>query len=247
VGRVLAHLRAGDCYQVNLSRRLIVSSPGDPFLAWLRLRASNPARRAILVETPVGAIVSNSPELLLRARGRRLLSVPIKGTAPLGSPPISLLRSAKERAELTMIVDLVRSDLGRVAAPGSVEAGPRRVGPVGHVLHAMQRVQARLEDGKTGIDAIEALFPPGSVTGAPKVRAMELIAELESCARGAYCGAIGMIGGERVDLNVAIRTVSFVGGEAHVQVGAGIVIGSSPEREFEETELKARRMLEALC
>lgn len=254
VERILGHLRAGDCYQVNLARRVEVGRVGDPLEVWLRLRASNPARRALLVETRHGAVVSNSPELMLSVRGDRLLSVPIKGTAPrrggTGTPPevAALLASPKERAELTMIVDLVRADLGRVAAAGTVRAGPRRVGAVGHVWHAMRRVWARLEPGLDAVDAFAAVFPAGSVTGAPKLRAMEVIRELEPHPRGAYCGAIGWFGaGGDAWWNVAIRTITIVNGDAEFHVGAGIVIGSDPAREFAETELKAERMLGALA
>lgn len=246
VAAVLEHLRRGDCYQVNLSRRLVVRGPVDPVGTWIRLRSTNPSRRGLLLDTGDGAVISNSPELLLRARGDRLLSVPIKGTAPLDAPRGWLLRSAKERAELTMIVDLVRSDLGRVAAPGSVLAGPRRVGRVGHVWHAMQRVEARLAAGFDVADAFAACFPPGSVTGAPKVRAMEVIRALEPVPRGVYCGSLGWFGPGAADANVAIRTISVRGDEAHVQVGAGIVLGSEPERELAECRLKAERMLAAL-
>lgn len=246
VATVLDRLRRGDCYQVNLSRRLVVHGPVHPLGTWLRLRASNPSRRGLLLDTDEGAVICNSPELLLRARGSRLLSVPIKGTAPLSEPRRALLGSAKERAELTMIVDLVRSDLGRVAAAGTVVTGPRRVGRVGHVWHAMQRVEARLADGLDAVDAFAALFPPGSVTGAPKVRAMEVIRALEPAPRGVYCGSLGWFGPGGADANVAIRTISVRGDEAHVQVGAGIVLGSNPERELAECRLKAERMLAAL-
>lgn len=247
VRAVLGHLRAGDCYQVNLARQLVVDEPGDPLHVWLRLRASNPARRGMLIETPFGAVVSNSPERLLSTSGPNLLSVPIKGTCPLTTPAKTLLRSAKERAELTMIVDLVRSDLGRIAAAGSVRTGPRRVGKIGHVRHAMQRVYAQLGPGYDAFDAVAAVFPPGSVTGAPKVRAMEIIHELEQVPRGVYCGSLGWIGHQALELNVAIRTITIAENTAYLPVGAGIVIGSSPAREFEETELKAVRMLQALC
>jgi anthranilate/para-aminobenzoate synthase component I len=248
VRRIRAHLLAGDCYQVNLARRVDVRGAGDAFAVWRRLRASNPARRAMLVETPVGAVVSNSPELLLSVRGGRAMSVPIKGTSPRSVSPEGLLRSPKERAELTMIVDLVRADLGRVAAPGSVWAGPRRVGAVGHVWHAMQRVGCALADGKDAVDAFAAVFPAGSVTGAPKIRAMEVIRALEDGPRGAYCGAMGWFGhGGTAWWNVAIRTVTMTGGDASFHVGAGIVLGSDPAREYDETVLKARRMQEALC
>lgn len=247
VRRALAHLRAGDCYQVNLARTLEVEGVGDPLAIWRRLRQLNPARRSVLLETPHGAVVSNSPELLLGVRGPRLLSVPIKGTAPLAEDPEHLRRSAKERAELTMIVDLVRADLGRVARPGSVRAGPRRVGRVGHVWHAMRRVEAELAAGRDGVDAFAAVFPAGSVTGAPKVRAMEILRDLEAGPRGVYCGALGWFGSDGgAAWNVAIRTISVVGGHAWVQVGAGIVLGSDPERELAETTLKARRLLDAM-
>ena len=246
VRAVTEHLRRGDCYQVNLSRRLVARGRFDPLATWLRLREANPCRRGLLLDTGEGAVISNSPELLLRARGRTVLSVPIKGTAPLSTDRSSLLRSAKERAELTMIVDLVRSDLGRVAAPGSVQAGRRRVGRVGHVWHAMQRVRAQLAPDADVVDAFGALFPPGSVTGAPKVRAMEVIRALEPVPRGVYCGSLGWFGPGGVDANVAIRTISILGGEANIQTGAGRVLGSDPERELAECRLKAERMLEAL-
>jgi anthranilate/para-aminobenzoate synthase component I len=248
VERILGHLRAGDCYQVNLARRFDIAEAGDAFGAWLRLRARNPARRGMLLEFPGGAVVCNSPELLLEVRGGRVLSVPIKGTAPTHADPGRLLRSTKERAELTMIVDLVRSDLARVAAPGSIGCGPRRVGRVGHVWHAMRRVHAVLDVGRDAADAFAAVFPAGSVTGAPKVRAMEVIGALEDGARGVYCGSIGWFApGGWARWNVAIRTITFRGGAASLHVGAGIVLGSDPGRELRETELKAQAMLAAIA
>lgn len=247
VRAILRHLHAGDCYQVNLSRRVDVLDPGDPLDLWRRLQAANPARRAALLQVGDAAVVSNSPELLLAVRGGRALSVPIKGTAPRRADPQRLLRDPKERAELRMIVDLVRADLGRVARPGGVRWGPRRVGGVGHVWHAMQRVEAELDEGVDAVDAFEALFPAGSVTGAPRVRAMEVIHALEPGPRGVYCGSVGFFDDDgSAWWNVAIRTVSFAGGAASFHVGAGIVVGSRPSREYRETELKARRMLGAL-
>ncbi len=246
VQSILAHLRSGDCYQVNLTRRDVLRGEFNPLATWLRLRADNPARRAVFLDTDEGTLLSNSPELLLRVRGGRALSVPIKGTAPVASPREALLRSPKERAELTMIVDLVRSDLGRVAAPGTVAAGPRRVGRVGHVWHAMRRVEASLAPGFDAVDAFAAVFPPGSVTGAPRVRAMEVIRELEPVPRGVYCGSIGWFAPGEADANVAIRTVSLRGDEAHVQAGSGIVLGSEPRRELAEAKLKVERLRAAL-
>jgi len=247
VAAVLGHLRDGDCYQVNLARSYRVEGVQSGLDVWRRLRSANPARRAVYLRTPVGEVVSNSPELLLGVRGRRVRSVPIKGTAPRESSPEALLRSAKERAELTMIVDLVRADLGRVARPGSVHTGPRRVGAVGHVWHALRRVECELDEGRDAVDAFAALFPAGSVTGAPRVRAMELIRELEAGPRGVYCGAVGWFGNDgSARWNVAIRTLTVREARAEVHVGAGIVIGSDPVREYDETCLKARRMLDAL-
>ena len=268
VRAIQEHLRAGDCYQVNLARRLTVGAPGTPFDAWRRLHALNPARRGALLETRHGAVVSNSPELLLHAEGGRALSVPIKGTsARSGGEQArrSLLESPKERAELRMIVDLVRADLARVARPGSIRTGARRVGAVGHLWHAMQRVSCDLDLRYDAVDAFRALFPAGSVTGAPRMRAMEVIHALEPVSRGVYCGSIG--GFFDIDAearacaghwNVAIRTLSFPASsnptsmrsssadEAHLHVGAGIVLGSDPEREWAETSLKAERLLQAV-
>ncbi len=250
VNTVLAHLRAGDCYQVNLARH--VDIPGcdeaGALRAWRTLRARNAARRGMLLLTEHGAVVCNSPELLLEVRGRRMLSVPIKGTAPRGARRAErLLRDDKERAELRMIVDLVRADFGRVARPGTVQAARRRVGPVGHVLHAMQRVTATLDDSLDATDAFAAVFPAGSVTGAPRMRAMEVLHRLERAPRGVYCGSLGMwLPGGDAWWNVAIRTITVAQGRARLHVGAGIVIGSAPTREFEETTLKAARMLEVL-
>ncbi|MSQ00608.1 MAG: anthranilate synthase component I family protein [Myxococcales bacterium] len=246
VHAILGHLRRGDVYQVNLSRRVVVRGRLDPLRTWLRLLGGNRARRAVFIDTGAGAVVSNSPELLLRARGRRVLSVPIKGTASGADSRRALLTSRKEKAELTMIVDLVRSDLGRVAEPGTVLTGPRRVGRIGHLWHAMRRVEATLAQGKDPWDAFSALFPPGSVTGAPRVAAMEIIRALEPCPRGVYCGTVGWFGERAADLNVAIRTISFLGDEAHVQTGSGIVLGSDPVRELAEARLKAERLLAAL-
>lgn len=247
VRRVLRHLHDGDAYQVNLARELRVADPGDPFDAWRRLRRSNPARRAALIETADGAVVCNSPELLLAVRGRELLSVPIKGTAPAAAGPRALLRSAKERAELRMIVDLVRADLGRVARPGTVRWGRRRVGRVGHVWHAMQRVRATLDEGHDALDAFAAVFPAGSVTGAPRVAAMEILHRLEPGPRGVYCGSLGWFGDDGdAWWNVAIRTLTFAGGLARLHVGAGLVVGSDARRELAETELKAERLLRAV-
>jgi para-aminobenzoate synthetase component 1 len=257
VERIREHVVAGDCYQVNLAREVTRRWSGDPLALWLRLRARNPSRRGSLIHTRHGTLVSNSPELLLATRGDAVLSVPIKGTARAADGATAareLLRSPKERAELRMIVDLVRADMGRVARIGSVRAGPRRVGRIGHVWHAMQRVRCRLDADTDMVHAFEALFPAGSVTGAPRMRAMEVLHALEAAPRGAYCGAIGGFFPGGAWWNVAIRTLTCTpaspdgrdGWRISAHVGAGIVLGSVPAREFDETTLKAERLLAAL-
>lgn len=254
VERVLAWIHAGDCYQVNLSRVVRVPRAGDPFDAYRRLRRAGAAYGAFLRVDPRIVIVSNSPELFLRVDGRQVASLPIKGTRPRGATPAEddrleaeLRDSPKERAELTMIVDLVRNDLGRIAVPGTVHAGQRLLTRHPTVHHASWRVEATLADERDSWDALAATFPPGSVTGAPKVRACQRIAELEPEPRGVYCGAIGAVadGGNAV-WSVAIRIAVFDGPDARYHVGGGIVAHSRPSDEWDETvakELALRRAL----
>jgi anthranilate/para-aminobenzoate synthase component I len=254
VERALAHIAAGDVYQVCVAWERLGAAPSDPVGAWLRLREANPATRGILLSTDDGWVLSNSPEVFLdidaQDGGLVARSVPIKGTTPASTGPEgaqALWDSPKEQAELTMIVDLVRSDLGRVAAPGTVQAGPRSLRTCGDLIHAEQAVTARLAPGLDALDAVKAAFPPGSVTGAPKVRAMSLIAELEPCARGVYTGALGFFsdgGGAR--LSVAIRTAVIAGGICRTHLGAGIVADSDPSREWTETHAKGVAMHRAL-
>lgn len=250
VRAALAAIAAGDVYQINLAWEERGLPVADPLGVWLALRAANPARRGAFLRLDGATVLSNSPELYLRVRrrGDRLLarSAPIKGTADAraGARSAEALReSEKERAELTMIVDLVRNDLGRVAATGGVRAGPRRIVRCGDLWHAEQVVRARLRRGKDAIDAIAASFPPGSVTGAPKVEAMRLIGQLEPGPRGVYTGAIGFLadGGE-AHLNVAIRTATVIDGLARFHVGAGLVADSDPAREWAETLAKGRAL-----
>ena len=252
VNRVLDHVRRGDVYQVSLSWEQAEIPVRDAARAWLRLRASNPATRGCYLRQGPVEIVSNSPELFMEfdPATRRLRSSPIKGTAPCSSGPRGqemLERSPKERAELTMIVDLVRNDLGRVAIPGTVTAGPRQVRRCGDLWHAEQTVEADLDPLHDAVDAIAAAFPPGSVTGAPKVRAMEVIHRLETQPRGVYTGAIGFFGdGGRTHFNVAIRTATVVHGCARFHVGAGIVADSEPDLEWQETLAKAGALATSL-
>lgn len=250
VRAVLEHIRAGDVYQVNIAWEQAGLPLADPIAVWLALRAANPARRNALLRRDGATVICNSPELYLavRRRGARLVarSVPIKGTADArqGEAARAALReSAKERAELTMIVDLVRNDLGRVAATGGVQAGRRRVVRCGDLWHAEQQVRALLRRDVDALDAIAASFPPGSVTGAPKVEAMKIIHALEPGPRGLYTGAIGFLadGGE-AHLNVAIRTATVLDGHARFHVGAGLVADSDPAREWAETLAKGRSL-----
>lgn len=244
VRRVLQHIEAGDCYQVNLARRLLVEDIGDGLDAYLRLRDASPASHGAYLVFDGVELLSNSPELFLRLRDGVAESRPIKGTRPLGQQ-VELRESAKERAELTMIVDLVRNDLGRVCVPGSVETGPRVLRELPTLLHAEQSVTGQLRGD--AFDLVQASFPPGSVTGAPKVLAMEVIHALEPVPRGVYTGAIGWFSdGGDAELSVAIRTATVVRGSAELHVGCGLVADSDPGMEFEESELKAEALLGAL-
>lgn len=260
VRAILRHIEAGDCYQVNLARSLRVAGVSDPLAAFLRLRERSPAAYGALLVEEDGSVVSNSPELFLQLEGDQVLSRPIKGTRRLGRDEgeqaalvQELLDDPKERAELTMIVDLMRNDLGRVCRPGSVRAAPRQIQTLPTLNHAYQELQGQLLPGRDVFDLLGATFPPGSVTGAPKVQSMQVIRALESRPRGVYTGAIGFISdaGDAV-FNVAIRTATLGGAsrppdEALLFFGSGIVADSDPERELEETEVKALALLRAFC
>lgn len=252
VRRVLDHVQSGDVYQVSLAWEHEAISIESGLEAWLKLREHNPALRGCYLRSGSTEILSNSPELFLEIDPdtRTVRSIPIKGTAPFAEGIEGrqrLQESAKERAELTMIVDLVRNDLGRIAKPGSVNAHSRTIRQCGDLWHAEQLVEARIDDRLDAVDVVASSFPPGSVTGAPKVRAMQVIAELEDGPRGVYTGAIGWFadnGGAH--LNVAIRTATVQDGHARFHVGAGIVADSDPQSEWDETLAKAGALREAL-
>ena len=236
-------IAAGDVYQVNLCRRLSAPAPPDADVAALgaALAVGNPAPYSAVVRVPGVAVASASPERFLRRDGDVVESRPIKGTASTAEGFL-----AKDRAENVMIVDLVRNDLGRVAEYGSVEV-PGLCETEEHpgLVHLVSTVTARLRGGTTWGELLDATFPPGSVTGAPKLAALDVIGKLEPVERGPYCGAVGWVDADRRrgDLNVAIRTFWLEGGELHLGTGGGITWDSSPEGEWEETELKARRLL----
>ncbi|MFQ6019339.1 MAG: aminodeoxychorismate synthase component I [Dehalococcoidia bacterium] len=256
VERALEYIFRGDIYQVNLSQRFQLPLADSPFDVYLRLRRMNPAPFAAYINLPEVQLLSASPERFLHFQpgSRRVETRPIKGTRPRGRTAredrelaAELLGSEKDRAENVMIVDLERNDLGRVADVGSVrvrELAALEVLPT--VFHLTSTVEARQREDRDVVDLLLATFPGGSITGAPKIRAMEIIDELEPTARSAYTGAIGYIGfNAAMDLNIAIRTILVKGNTAYFQAGGGIVADSDPEREYQETLHKARALLEA--
>jgi para-aminobenzoate synthetase component 1 len=255
VRRAIEYVHAGDCYQVNLSQRLVHRATIPPLELYERLRRLNPAPFACYFDIGDFAIASASPERFLRVDGGEVETRPIKGTRPRGATPEddehqkgALLDSAKDRAENVMIVDLLRNDLGRVCAYGSVHVEALcRLETYPTVHHLVSEVRGRLRPGLGAVDLLRAAFPGGSVTGAPKVRAMEIIAELEPTARGPYCGSLGYIGFDgTMDTNILIRTFTIGKGWMQFPVGGGIVADSTPEDEYEETLHKAAGLLRAL-
>jgi len=255
VRRVLDYIAAGDVYQVNLSQRLSVGVEGRyPAEIYERLQRHSPSQFGALLDYGDWALISNSPELFVRIEQaptgcRRIITRPIKGTRPRAPGMASELRdSIKDQAELAMIVDLERNDLGRVCRVGSVRVSqPREIEEHPTVYHGAATVEGLLRDDARLIDILGAMFPGGSVTGAPKIRAMQIIEELEPVRRGPYCGAIGFISADgTVQFNLAIRTIIIRNGVAHVPVGGGIVADSTPAEEYDETLVKSRAMLGAL-
>ena len=255
VRRALEYIRAGDTYQVNLAQRLRIDGVADIVAAYACVRRHNPANYAALLHWDAGAVASFSPELMLRLRGDVVLTRPIKGTRPRTDEPevdaahrADLLTSAKDAAELAMIVDLHRNDLGRVCEYGSVrvmEARGLELHPT--VIHTVADVVGRLRAACDGLDLLRACFPAGSVTGAPKLRAIEIIDELEPCARGVFTGTIGVLGLDgTMTCNVAIRTLQHRGNRATLHLGGGIVADSIPSDEYEETLAKGRGILSGL-
>jgi para-aminobenzoate synthetase component 1 len=253
------YIAAGDIFQANLSQRFRVEAAPPPLAIYQALRRRNPAwYSAYLGFRELGrpvAVLSSSPELFLRVRGDRVLTRPIKGTRPRTARPDAdtaaareLLASEKDNAELAMIVDLLRNDLGRVCRYGTVRvAEPRRLETHPTVFHLVATVEGRLRPGVGPAELLRGTFPGGSITGAPKIRAMEIIDELEPVARGVYTGCIGLFGaGGDCELNIAIRTIVCDGDTALLQVGGGIVADSRPAEEYQETLDKARALLEAI-
>ena len=250
--RAKDYIAAGDTFQINLSQRLSARVNESPLQLYERLRSTNPAPFAAYLDCGDFAVLSASPERFLQIRGRDVETRPIKGTRPRGSTPDEdealaqeLLASEKDRAENVMIVDLERNDLGRTCAYGSVRVTELcALEKYETVFHLVSTVIGRLHEVYGAVDCLKACFPGGSITGAPKVRSMEIIDELEPTCRGVYTGAIGYLcfSGD-MDTNIVIRTMVVKDGWAHFQVGGGIVADSEPEAEYQETLDKARALI----
>ena len=257
VRRILDYIAAGDTFQTVLSRRQEAVGRADPLLLYRYLRALNPAPYLFYLGFDEFAVVGSSPEVLVRVEGGEVTVRPIAGTRPRGETPEedealarALVSDEKERAEHLMLVDLGRNDVGRVARYGTVRVTDLlTIERYSHVQHMVSEVRGRLKDGYDALDVFKACFPAGTVTGAPKVRAMEIIDELEPERRGPYAGAVGYVGwgAANLDTAIAIRSAVVLPDRVLVQAGAGIVADSDPAREFEETEAKAQAVLRALA
>jgi anthranilate synthase component I len=266
--RAKEYIRAGDAFQIVLSQRFTSPSPSDALEVYRVLRASNPSPYMYLLRLPAadpsGAlndevafdIVASSPEALVTVTGRQCVVHPIAGTRPRGATPMhdhtlaeDLLADEKERAEHVMLVDLARNDLGRVCAPGTVDITEfMQIERYSHVMHLVSTVTGELAEGVNALDALAATFPAGTLSGAPKPRAMAIIEELEPVRRGIYGGCVGYLDfAGNADLAIAIRTAIIANGTAHVQAGAGIVADSDPDSEFTECVNKAAGVLRAVA
>jgi anthranilate synthase component I len=257
VRRALEYTSAGDVYQTNLSRQWRARAAGSvsPVAIYRRLRDTNPSPFAAMLRFGNFSLLCSSPERLVAVRGGKVSTRPIAGTRPRGANPTddaalvrSLLSNEKERAEHVMLIDLERNDLGRVCAGGSVHVDEyMSVETYAHVHHIVSNVSGRLRSGVSPIGVIRALFPGGTITGCPKIRCMQIIAELEACGRGAYTGSMGYLNRDgSCDLNILIRTITAQGTTFRFRAGAGIVADSDPLHELAETRAKAKGVLRAL-
>ncbi|MCG7533566.1 aminodeoxychorismate synthase component I [Pseudoalteromonas sp. OOF1S-7] len=251
-----AYLKSGDCYQINLAQRFSASYLGSPWCAYKTLRANNKAPFSAFINLGADAIVSVSPERFISVRDGQIETKPIKGTLPRVNgdkqadalQAATLQRSPKDRAENVMIVDLLRNDLGKVAKPGSVQV-PKlfEIESFPAVHHLVSTVTAQLAEGKTAVDQLRAAFPGGSITGAPKIRAMEIIEELEPHRRSAYCGSIGYLSAcGAMDTSITIRTLVCHQQKIYCWAGGGIVADSDCELEYQETYHKVNKILPIL-
>jgi len=255
VKKAKEYIKAGDIYQVNLSQRFKTTLDTEPFWLYEILRTINPAPFASFLDFGDVKILSSSPERFLKKSGRFIETCPIKGTRPRGKSPTDdtrlkneLLRSAKDRAENLMIIDLERNDLGRISEYGSVRVAEfMACEKYASVFHLVSTVQGKLRKNIDAIDCMTNCFPGGSITGAPKIRSMEIIEELEPVKRSVYTGAIGYIGFDgNMDTSIAIRTLLAKDGVVYFHAGGGIVYDSDPEQEYQETLDKAKALIEAI-
>lgn len=254
IHKIQHYIGQGDVFQVNLSVRQAKKLSAAPIAMYEAVRSFNPSPYMAYIESEDFAVVSGSPELLVKRKGNELSTRPIAGTRPRGTSEEQdlalaneLIKHEKERAEHVMLVDLERNDLGRVSKYGTVEVNEFMViEHYSHVMHIVSNVRGEIAQGKTNADVIRAMFPGGTITGAPKIRTMEIIEELEPVRRGLYTGSIGWIGytGD-LELNIVIRTAYIQDGIAYIQAGAGIVIDSIPENEYIESMNKAKAMWQA--
>jgi anthranilate synthase component I len=249
------YIRAGDIFQVVLSQRLSAPTSSEPLDVYRALRSLNPSPYMFYLQLDDVRIVGASPEVLVTMRGDEITVRPIAGTRPRPADRTNeeavvkdLLADEKERAEHIMLVDLGRNDVGRVAAPGTVKVTDlMTIEKYSHVIHIVSNVVGKVKKGADAIDVLRASFPAGTVSGAPKVRAMEIIEELEPTRRGPYAGAVGYLSySGMLDTCITIRTIVMKDRTAYVQAGAGIVADSVPEREYQETLSKARALVAAV-
>jgi para-aminobenzoate synthetase component 1 len=253
--RVKEHIRRGDCYQINLTQRFEAAVSGHPWHAYRKLRTVNPAPFSAYLGSATGAVLSSSPERFLRVRDGRVETKPIKGTRPRAADPAAdrrladeLRASIKDRAENVMIVDLLRNDLGKSCEPGSVRVSKLfEIESFASVHQLVSTVEGRLASGRDALDLLRGAFPGGSITGAPKLKAMEIIERLEPQRRSIYCGSIGYLGFDGgMDLNIAIRTLLQHKGRIYAWAGGGVVADSEVDAEYQESLDKAAALLEVL-
>lgn len=254
--RIQHYIREGDCYQVNLAKRFAVKAEGDPWFAYRRLREKNAAPFSAFLESPSASILSSSPERLLQVRNGRIETKPIKGTRPRhltnaaqdARNAVELQNSLKDRAENLMIVDLLRNDLGKVCVPGSIRVPkPFALESFATVHHLVSTITGQLADQQNAVSLLRACFPGGSITGAPKLRAMQIIEELEPHRRGVYCGSVAYIGFDgNMDSNITIRTLVFNQNQLRFWAGGGIVADSDCAAEHQEVLDKAAAMLDLI-
>ncbi|MCH7549948.1 MAG: anthranilate synthase component I family protein, partial [Candidatus Krumholzibacteriota bacterium] len=255
VGEAREHILAGDAFQIVLSQRFGARTTTDPFQIYRALRILNPSPYMFFIDFDGFELIGSSPEVLVRLDKRRATLAPIAGTRPRGATSTEdeqlaeeLLADEKERAEHVMLVDLGRNDLGRVCETGTVSVESlMHIERYSHVMHIVSTLTGQLREGLDGFDLLRASFPAGTVSGAPKIRAMEIISDLESDCRGPYAGAVGYFAyNGDMDMCITIRTIVMVGDRYYVQAGAGIVADSDPSREYEETLSKARALMKAV-